>query len=65
MTAEQLEELKRLAKLPSDSPTATLLASLARKVIAAEKLVEALGGIERNLSYSAFYAIIAYREASK
>lgn len=66
MTTEKLEELSDGAN-PSfmglDCEQA--ITSLARRVIAAEKLVEALGGIERNLSDSAFYALTAYREASK
>lgn len=66
MTAEQLEELKRLAKLPSDSPTATILASLARRVIAAEKLAGVvnlyLGGASSNMQLQR--ALTTYRGAS-
>lgn len=83
MTAEQLEEL--LGKLDNGHPLDAgramdelfaLAPSLARRVIAAEKLVEALEGFQEcdckrhNCATCAWFsdadeAITAYREASK
>lgn len=73
MTTEQLEELQMLAKLPNDSPTATILAHLDRRVLVANKLVEALDWyievLQNNnqdiTSLQAIKALIANREARK
>lgn len=70
MTAEQLEELAagRNPNFIQDMDWEEIITSLARRVLAAEKLVEALEFIAETESWQANHAtdaLTSYREASK
>lgn len=72
MTAEQLEELLRRSLFSEEDfrQLSSMATSLARRVIAAEKLVEALEVMRDTTNRAGMYdyadnALTAYREASK